>query len=56
MPWLVRLLFLAAVVLIAMSASGVLNPKTLPAAPIAVAVLALTAVIWGVLALMRSRR
>ncbi|MBE1291854.1 MAG: hypothetical protein JJ868_03780 [Shimia sp.] len=55
-PWAVRLLFLAAVSLIALEATGMIPTDKLPAAHIAVALFAAAAVVWGIIAVMRFRR
>ncbi|WP_149687260.1 hypothetical protein [Shimia marina] len=55
-PLLVRLLFLAALVLIGLEAAGVIAPEDMPLAHMAIVLLAVAAVVWGMVALMRFRR
>ncbi|WP_412552520.1 hypothetical protein [Shimia sp. MIT1388] len=55
-PWTVRLCFLAAIVLIGLEAADMIPSDKLPAAHIAIALFALAAVVWGMLAVMRFRR
>lgn len=55
-PWTVRLCFLAAIVLIGLEAAGMIPSDMLPAAHIAIALFALAAVVWGLIAVMRFRR
>lgn len=55
-PIFVRLLFLAALVLIGLEAGGVISSDSLPVVHVAIALFALAAVIWGFVAVMRFRR
>ncbi|WP_422054901.1 hypothetical protein [Shimia sp.] len=55
-PWTVRLMFLAALVLIGLEAGGVIPSDKMPVIHIAIALFAVAAVIWGLLAVMRFRR
>jgi len=55
-PWAVRLLFLATLALIALEAAGMIPSDKLPAAHIAIALFAVAAIIWGIVAVMRFRR
>ncbi|WP_299424983.1 hypothetical protein [uncultured Shimia sp.] len=55
-PWTVRLCFLAALVLIGLEAAGMIPSERLPATHFAIALFAVAAVVWGLLAVMRFRR
>ncbi len=55
-PWAVRLLFLAALALIVLEATGMIPTDKLPAAHFAIALFAAAAVVWGIIAVMRFRR
>jgi len=55
-PWAVRLCFLAALVLIGLEAVGLIPSDKLSTNHIAIAIFAVAAVVWGMIAVMRFRR
>lgn len=55
-PWTVRLMFLAALVLIGLEAAGLILSEKIPANHIAIALFAVAAIVWGLIAVMRFRR
>ncbi len=55
-PWSARLMFLAALILIGLEAGGLIPSDKMPAIHIAIALFAVAAVVWGLVAVMRFRR